>query len=116
MVKFTALRNAKVSDSKVLNVAKDVAIEMKILTLIKENASITITEMVKLLAVNRRTIQRVLLNWMLRKRGLPPIYFKHTEKASYYAALERADRYDDYSELLHVMVRGLFRTIMKKMR
>lgn len=49
MVKFTALRNAKVSDSKVLNVTKDVAIEMEILILIKENASITITEMVRLL-------------------------------------------------------------------
>ena len=37
---------------------KDAAIEMKILTLIKENASITTTEMARLLAVNRRTIQR----------------------------------------------------------
>lgn len=62
MVKFSALRNTKVSDSKALNVTKDVtkdaAIEMKILTLIKENASITTTEMARLLAVNRRTIQR----------------------------------------------------------
>ena len=62
MVKFSALRNTKVSDSKALNVTKDVtkdaAIEMKILTLIKQNASITTTEMARLLAVNRRTIQR----------------------------------------------------------
>ena len=36
MVKFTALRNAKVLDSKVLNVTKDVAIETEILTLIKK--------------------------------------------------------------------------------
>ena len=36
MVKFTALQNAKVLDSKVLNVTKDVAIEMDILTLIKK--------------------------------------------------------------------------------
>lgn len=33
---------------------------------------------------------RALLNWMLRKKGLPPIYFKLTEKESYYKALEKA--------------------------
>ena len=53
--KREALRNAKVLDSKVLNVTKDVAIEMEILTLIKKyiyyyhwNSQ----------AVNRRTNQR----------------------------------------------------------
>lgn len=44
--------------SKALNVTKDVTIEIKILALIKENASITSTEMAKHLSVNRRTIQR----------------------------------------------------------
>ena len=34
--KREALRNAKVLDSKVLNVTKDVALEMEILTLIKK--------------------------------------------------------------------------------
>ena len=58
MVKFSALQSAKVSDAKALNVTKDVAIEMKILALIKENASITTNEMARLLSVNRRTIQR----------------------------------------------------------
>lgn len=62
MVKFTALRNAKVLDSKALNVTKDVtkdvSIEVKILALIKENASITTTEMANRLFVNRRTVQR----------------------------------------------------------
>lgn len=38
--------------------ACDVTIEMKIFVLIKENASITTTEMAKRLFVNRRTIQR----------------------------------------------------------
>lgn len=62
MVKFSALQNTKVSDPKNLNVTKDVtknvSIEIKILTLIKENASITNTEMTRLLSVNGRTIQR----------------------------------------------------------
>ncbi|GFH93478.1 hypothetical protein IMSAGC003_00003 [Lachnospiraceae bacterium] len=58
MVKFSALQSAKVSDTKALNITKGVAIEMKIFTLIKENASITSTEMARKLSVNRRTIQR----------------------------------------------------------
>lgn len=55
---------------------------------------------------------RAMLNWMLRKKGLPPIYFKFPEKESYYLALERADKYRDYSELLRITIRELFRTIM----
>lgn len=55
---------------------------------------------------------RAMLNWMLRKKGLPPIYFKLPEKESYYAALERADKYRDYSELLRITIRELFRTII----
>lgn len=57
---------------------------------------------------------RALLNWMLRKRGLPPIYFKLTEKESYYKALESADKHGDYSGLLRVTIRELFRTIMRE--
>lgn len=55
---------------------------------------------------------RAMLNWMLRKKGLPPIYFKFPEKESYYMALERADKHRDYSELLRITIRELFRTIM----
>lgn len=57
-MKFSALQSAKASDVKALNVTKDVAIETKILTLIKENISTTTIEMVRLLSVNRWTIQR----------------------------------------------------------
>lgn len=57
---------------------------------------------------------RVLLNWMLRKKGLPPIYFKLTEKELYYEALESADKHKSYSKLLRVIIRELFRTIMKE--
>lgn len=57
---------------------------------------------------------RALLNWMLRKKGLPPIYFKMTEKESYYSALESADINGSYSELLRVTIRELFRTMMIK--
>lgn len=56
---------------------------------------------------------RALLNWMLRLKGLPPIYFKVTEKDSYYVALENADKYGDYTELLRVTIRELYRTVMR---
>ena len=71
MVKFSALQSAKVSEAKALNVikdvTKDVTIEIKILVLIKENASITTTDMARQLSVNRRTIQRGLD--VLKSRG-----------------------------------------------
>ena len=57
---------------------------------------------------------RAFLNWMLRKKGLPPIYFKLTEKESYYKALEKADGQGNYLELLRVTIRELFRTIMRR--
>ncbi|WP_285824444.1 HTH domain-containing protein, partial [Schaedlerella arabinosiphila] len=53
------------------DVTKDVAIEIKILALIKENASITSTEMARQLSVNRRTIQRGLD--VLKSKGTYPV-------------------------------------------
>lgn len=50
---------------------------------------------------------------MLRLKGLPPIYFKVTEKTPYYMALERADEHGKYTELFRVTIRELFRTIMR---
>lgn len=58
---------------------------------------------------------RALLNWMLRLKGLPPIYFKTTDKDLYYKALEKADQYGDYTELLRVTIRELYRTITRMM-
>lgn len=68
MVKFSVLQSVKVTDAKALNVTKDDVIEMKILVLLKENASITTTEMSKQLSVNRRTIQRGLE--VLKNKGV----------------------------------------------
>ncbi len=68
MVKFSVLQSVKVTDAKALNVTKDDVIEMKILVLLKENASITTTEMSKQLSVNRRTIQRSLE--VLKNKGV----------------------------------------------
>ena len=54
-----------------------------------------------------------MLNWMLRIKGLPPIYIKVDEKDKYYEALELADAKGEYKELLRVVIRELFRTVMK---
>lgn len=56
---------------------------------------------------------RALLNWMLREKRLPPIYFKLSEKGSYYSALECADKHGDYTELLRITIRELFRTVIR---
>lgn len=62
IVKFSALQSTEILNSKAQNVTKDVtkdiSIEVKILALLKEKASITTTEMAERLSVNRRTIQR----------------------------------------------------------
>lgn len=63
MLKFNALQSAKVSESiatKNQNVTKDVTKETEILALLREDASMTTTEMAQKLSVNRRTVQREL--------------------------------------------------------
>ena len=55
---------------------------------------------------------RALLNWMLRLNNLPPIYFKASEKNSYYDALKTADTDKNYNMLLKVTIKALFKTIM----
>ncbi|MCD8118202.1 MAG: Fic family protein, partial [Lachnospiraceae bacterium] len=56
---------------------------------------------------------RALLNWMLRVKGLPPIYIKSSEKETYYKALEMADCKNEYKELLRVVIKELFHTIIR---
>jgi Zn-dependent peptidase ImmA (M78 family)/fido (protein-threonine AMPylation protein) len=56
---------------------------------------------------------RAMMNWMLRIKGLPPVYFKVSEKGFYYEALKKADEKHDYKELLRAVIREIFRTIMK---
>lgn len=61
---------------------------------------------------NGRT-SRALLNWMLRYKGLPPIYFKASEKELYYHALQSADSQGECSELLYITIQELFRTMIQ---
>lgn len=59
MLKFNALQSAKVSES-IATKNQDVTNETKILVLLREDASMTTTEMAQKLSVNRRTVQREL--------------------------------------------------------
>lgn len=43
-------------------------------------------------------ISRAVMNWLLKIKGLPPVYVSYTNKESYYSALSLADDYN-YSEL-----------------
>ncbi len=56
---------------------------------------------------------RALLNWMLRIKGLPPIYIRNENKEAYYTALELADTKGEYKELLRLIIRELFRTMLR---
>lgn len=67
MLKFNALQSAKVPESIATknqnvtkSVTKDVTKEKEILALLREDASMTTTEMAQKLSVNRRTVQREL--------------------------------------------------------
>ena len=105
--------------------AELVKLQKPVEELVRDTDRLTISEYVlQALKIHHRITQihpfrdgngrssRAMLNWMLRKKGLPPIYFKLPEKESYYTALERADKYRDYSELLRITIRELFRTII----
>ncbi len=62
-LKFNALQSARVPESiatKNWDVTKDVTKEMEVLDLLREDASMTTTEMAQKLSVNRRTVQREL--------------------------------------------------------
>lgn len=43
-------------------------------------------------------ISRAVMNWLLKLKGLPPIYVEYDKKEDYYEALTEADKYD-YSKL-----------------
>ncbi|MCD8214322.1 MAG: putative DNA binding domain-containing protein [Clostridiales bacterium] len=62
MLKLTALKSAESSNSKVPNGTmdgtKDDTIEIKIISLIKEDSTITVSEMAKRLPISKRTIMR----------------------------------------------------------
>lgn len=55
---------------------------------------------------------RAFLNWMLRLKKLPPIYIKSERKDAYYEALKLADSQGEYKEIIRVIIRELFNTIM----
>ena len=56
---------------------------------------------------------RAFLNWMLRLKGLPPIYIKHENKEKYYEALSLADLEGEHKEIVRIIIKELFKTMME---
>lgn len=52
-------------------------------------------------------VSRVMLNWLFKLKGLPPVYLKYKNKDKYYDALKEADLNEDYSYLSDVFYREI---------
>ena len=50
---------------------------------------------------------------MLRLKGLPPIYIKHENKEKYYEALSLADLEGEHKEIVRIIIKELFKTMME---
>lgn len=56
---------------------------------------------------------RVMLNWLFKIKGLPPVYLKYENKDYYYEALKEADLNDDYSYLCEVFYREILKSMIQ---
>lgn len=56
---------------------------------------------------------RVMLNWLFKIKGLPPVYLKYEKKDYYYEALKEADLNADYSHLCEVFYREIIRSMIQ---
>lgn len=56
---------------------------------------------------------RVMLNWLFKIKGLPPVYLKYENKDHYYEALKEADLNDDYSYLCEVFYREILKSMIQ---
>lgn len=92
----------------------DHATEMEVSDYLKEAARIhhRITQIHPFRDGNGRS-SRALLNWMLKLKGLPPIYIRYRDKEKYYDALKLADNTGEIKELERVVIKELFRTVIK---
>ena len=58
-------------------------------------------------------VSRLMLNWLFKLKGLPPVYLKYKNKDKYYDALKAADLNDDYSYLSEVFYREIILSIIQ---
>lgn len=56
---------------------------------------------------------RVMLNWLFKIKGLPPVYLKYENKDYYYEALKEADLNNDYSYLCEVFYREILKSMIQ---
>lgn len=58
-------------------------------------------------------VSRALLNWMLRIKGLPPIYVDDKCKAEYYSALSKIDKDNDFQLFVLFIEKRIINTIVE---
>ena len=58
-------------------------------------------------------VSRVMLNWLFKIIGLPPVYLKYDNKVAYYEALKEVDLNKDYSYLYEVFYREIIRSMIQ---
>ena len=58
-------------------------------------------------------ISRALLNWMLKTKGLPPIYIDANCRDEYYEALSQIDKYENYIPFITLIERRIINTMME---
>lgn len=56
---------------------------------------------------------RVMLNWLFKIKGLPPVYLKYENKDYYYEALKEADLNNDYSYLCEAFYREILKSMIQ---
>lgn len=51
------------------------------------------------------------MNWMLRLKGIPPIYIDDQCRSEYYEALSKIDLYQDYVSFIMLIEKRIIHTI-----
>lgn len=58
-------------------------------------------------------VSRIFFNWLLKLRGLPPVYLKLKFKEQYYQALEIADTHLDFTELNSIFLKEVLLSMIQ---
>ena len=58
-------------------------------------------------------IARAFMNWLLRIKGLPPVYFDSSNKKEYLEALNEIDKGGNSSRLELIIIKAMIKTMSK---
>ncbi len=58
-------------------------------------------------------ISRIMINWLFKLKGLPPIYINSNRKEEYFAALATIDEFGDYDNLKKIIYKSILESLYK---